>query len=225
VGIRRAEPMGVVVFSVFMISSFVQVLIESCERLMSRDLEAAAVPLQGIIIMVITIAVKLGVWLSTRGSKRSTVQALSQDAENDVIFNFFSLLFPFIGQKLDIWWLDSLGGVVLSLYIIVEWIATLRLNIQHLMGANASADEHQRVAYLVLRFSPCIKALQHMEVYSCGDQFIAEVDLVLPENTSLRKAHDIGESVQYAIESLSGIERAYCHVDYDPTHPSGHLPR
>jgi len=89
VGIRRAEPMGVVVFSVFMISSFVQVLIESCERLMSRDLKAAVVPLQGVVIMVITIVVKFGVWYSTRGSKSSTVQALSQDAENDVIFNFF----------------------------------------------------------------------------------------------------------------------------------------
>ncbi len=57
-------------------SSFVQVLIESCERLMSRDLKAAVVPLQGVVIMVITIVVKFGVWYSTRGSKSSTVQGV-----------------------------------------------------------------------------------------------------------------------------------------------------
>ncbi|KAF8319166.1 uncharacterized protein EI90DRAFT_2941043, partial [Cantharellus anzutake] len=225
VGLRRAEPMGVVVFSVFMISSFVQVSIESCKRLLSNDAEVVALPLEGVIIMVITIVVKFGVWQSSQGSKSSTIRALSQDAENDVFFNTVSLLFPFIGHKLGIWWLDPLGGVALSLYIIVEWIETLRSNIRNLMGVKASADEYQRVAYLIMRFSPCIDAVQHLDVYSSGDQFMVEADLVLPADTTFPMAHYIGESVQYAIESLSGIERAYCHIDYNSNNPSGHLVR
>lgn len=36
------------------------------------------------------------------------------------------------------------------------------------------------MTYLTTRFSPYIKAIQNVEVYSCGDQCIAEVDLVLP---------------------------------------------
>src|SRR5258708_23231582 len=31
----------------------------------------------------------------------------------------------------------------LSTTVILEWVATLRLNIRHLMGAKPSADEHQ----------------------------------------------------------------------------------
>ena len=38
--------------------SFIQVFIESFERLVSKDLELAEIPLNGIIIMVVTILVK-----------------------------------------------------------------------------------------------------------------------------------------------------------------------
>lgn len=38
----------------------------------------------------------------------------------------------------------------------------------------------QRVAYLITRFSRFIKAIQNIDVYSCGDQFIVEADLILP---------------------------------------------
>lgn len=40
--------------------------------------------------------------------------------------------------------------------------------------------QSKRVAYLVTRFSPYIKGIQNVEVFSCGDQCIAEVDLILP---------------------------------------------
>jgi len=224
VGFRRAEPMGIVVFAVFMISSFVQVFIESCSRLFTKE-AVVDLPASGVMVMLITIAIKIVVWFSCRGSKSSTIQALSQDAEIDVIFNASSLVFPWAGQQFALPWLDALGGAILSIYIIAEWIHTLRSNIRNLMGARSSADEHQRVAYLVTRFSPFIKAIQNIDVYSCGDQFIVEADLILPADISLPKAHNIGESVQYAIESLSGIERAYCHVDYHPYNPYGHVVR
>ena len=33
-----------------------------------------------------------------------------------------SLLFPWLGERFDVWWLDPAGGLVLSMYIIVEWL-------------------------------------------------------------------------------------------------------
>lgn len=71
----------------------------------------------------------------------SGVQALAQDAENDVWFNAMSLSFPvgpagdllsqisentqFVGSKFGWRLLDPIGGMVLSTYIIVEWVKTL----------------------------------------------------------------------------------------------------
>jgi len=216
--------MGVVIFSVFMISSFVQVLTESLGRLWKGG-EVAVIPVQGIIVMVVTIALKSVVWISCRKVKSSSVEALSQDAENDVIFNVFSLLFPWIGQRLEIPWLDPLGGALLSIYIIFEWTQTLWTNSLNLTGKRASAEDHQKMIYLVTRFSPLIKAINHIEVFQSGDQQIVECDVVLDRETTLPIAHDLGESIQVALESLEGVERAYVHVDFLATNPSSHKPK
>jgi divalent metal cation (Fe/Co/Zn/Cd) transporter len=54
---------------------------------------------------------------------------------------------------------------------------------------------------------------------------IVEIDVLLPPDISLPKSHDICESIQYCIESLEGISRAYVHADYNAKNPSGHQPR
>mgnify|MGYP003874575447 CR=1 FL=1 len=58
-----------------------------------------------------------------------------------------------------------------------------------------------------------------------GEGIICEVDVVLPPETSLTAAHNTGEGAQYAIEQLSGIERAFVHVDVSSNPLSGHLER
>jgi divalent metal cation (Fe/Co/Zn/Cd) transporter len=42
--------------------------------------------------------------------------ALAQDAENDAVFNIFSLIFPYAGILLNSKYLDPIGGLLLSLY-------------------------------------------------------------------------------------------------------------
>ncbi len=43
--------------------------------------------------------------------------------------------------------------------------------------------------------------------YYFGNRIIAEVDVVLPEDMPLKLAHDIGETLQIAIEKLPFVER------------------
>lgn len=110
------EPLGILVFAVAMISGFLQVLIESIQRLCDRHLEQTNLPPIAIATMVGTIVVKGAVWLSCRAIKSASVEALQQDAENDIVFNVFSLLFPYVGQLIKWPYLDPLGGAILSLY-------------------------------------------------------------------------------------------------------------
>ena len=39
----------------------------------------------------------------------------------------------------------------------------------------------------------------------------------------LKDVHDLAEALQYSIESLSGVERAFVHSDYAVGNPSGHI--
>ncbi|GMK59694.1 hypothetical protein CspeluHIS016_0803000 [Cutaneotrichosporon spelunceum] len=226
-GKRRFEPLGVLIFSVVMIVSFVQVFIESAQRL-NRAIRGDESPVDlspvGIGTMLATIVVKAVLWMWCSNIPSSSVQALAQDAENDVWLNTISLSFPYIGHKLGSNLLDPIGGLCLSAYIIIEWIKTLLQNFANLSGKRASADQYTRVLYMVSRFNPVLE-ISEVEVYHIGDDLVVEVDVILPRKTSLRFAHDIGETIQCMLENLDGVLRAYVHTDYSSSNPSQHTSR
>lgn len=94
VGRRRLEPIGVLVFSIIIVTSFFQVALECVSRLTSGDPDIIQLGNSAIIIMAGTIFIKALCWLWCRLIKNSSVQALAQDAMTDVIFNIFSIIFP-----------------------------------------------------------------------------------------------------------------------------------
>lgn len=91
VGRRRLEPIGVLVFSVIMITSFVQVGIEGINHLTASDHTIVQLSIAAIAIMVSTVVTKFLCWIYCRLIKNSSVQALAQDAMTDVVFNIFSV--------------------------------------------------------------------------------------------------------------------------------------
>jgi hypothetical protein len=79
VGRRRLEPLGILVFSIIMIISFVQILKESVEKLMSKGPhEATALPPIAIGALAATIGLKGIIWFGCIRIKTTQVQALAQ---------------------------------------------------------------------------------------------------------------------------------------------------
>ena len=214
VGRRRLEPLGVLVFSVIMITSFFQVFLECFNRLTSPDHTILQLGLPAIIIMAATVLIKLGCWFWCRLIKNSSVQALAQDAMTDVVFNIFSIIFPLVGYYASLWWLDALGGLLLSLYVIINWSRTSSTHIKNLTGAAAPAADRNILLYLTMRFAKTIKSIQGLQAYHAGDKLNVEVDVVLDEGMTLRDSHDLGESLQYVLESVPNVDRAFVHLDY-----------
>lgn len=202
IGRRRLEPVGVLVFSVVMVTSFVQVAIDGFGKLTGADHTIVQLTIPAIAIMAATVVIKFACWLWCRLINNSSVQALAQDAMTDVFFNIFSIVFPLIGFYARVWWLDPLGGILLSLIVIFNWAQTSGTHIRNLTGRAASADERNVLLYLTMRFAKTVKQIQGLQAYHSGDKLNVEVDLVLDENTSLRDSHDLGESLQYVLESV-----------------------
>ncbi|KAL6454653.1 MTP3 Metal tolerance protein 3 [Candida maltosa Xu316] len=229
IGRSRLEPLGVLIFSIIIIISFFQVGQESFKRLFfaSPDQKIpVAIGLDAISIMTITIVAKLGCWIWCASSKSSSVQALAQDAMTDVVFNSVSLLMPTIGHYFDIWWFDPLGAFGLSIYIIVNWGYTAFEHINNLTGAAADPLDYKVILYLAYRFAEPIKQITALKVYHVGDNLNVEVDLVFAYEKyklSFKDCHDIAEALQYSIESLPMVERAFVHIDYMEGNYKGHL--
>ncbi|KAF1983449.1 hypothetical protein K402DRAFT_361196 [Aulographum hederae CBS 113979] len=226
VGRRRLEPIGVLVFSVIMITSFVQVALEGLQHLTGTDHAIVQLTIPAVAIMASTVVIKFFCWLYCRFIRNSSVQALAQDAMTDVVFNIFSIIFPLIGYYAEVWWFDPAGGILLSLYVILNWSRTSTTHIRNLTGAAATADERNVLLYLTMRFAKTIRQIQGLQAYHAGDKLNVEVDLVLDENLSLRDTHDLGESLQYVLESVPTVDRAFVHLDYAgwnlPSHMDQH---
>ncbi|CAJ2501437.1 Uu.00g042900.m01.CDS01 [Anthostomella pinea] len=222
VGRRRLEPLGVLVFSVIMITAFTQVALESIQRLAAPNHQLIQLGIPAIGIMIGTVLIKGLCWLWCRLVKNSSVQALAADAMTDVIFNTGSILFPIIGFYAKIWWLDALGGLILSLVVIFNWSQTSLGHIKNLSGFSATADQRNVLLYLTMRFARTIRQIQGLQAYHAGDKLNVEVDIILDASTTLRDSHDLSESLGYVLESVPVVDRAFVHADYAswnlPTH-------
>ena len=91
---------------------------------------------------------------------------------------------------------------------------TSTTHIRNLTGASASEDQVNVLLYLTMRFAHAIQQIQNLQAYHAGDGLNVEVDIVLNQNMPLRDSHDLGESLQYVLESVPFVDRAFVHLDY-----------
>ncbi|KAK5136482.1 hypothetical protein LTR08_003127 [Meristemomyces frigidus] len=222
VGRRRLEPLGILVFSIIMVISFMQILKESVEKIMPLHGTAEQLPMIAIAALVATVVIKGIIWFGCAPIKTTQVQALAQDCKTDVIFNTLSLLFPFVGAKADIWWLDPVGAGLLSLFIIYDWSSTCVENITRLCGQAADSNLEKKLLYLAYRFSPVVDGFKKLTAYHAGDGVWVEYDILLDQSTKLHRSHDVAETLQYCAEGLNEVDRAFVTTDYAANGPTGH---
>ncbi|KAL8779157.1 MAG: hypothetical protein Q9213_007083 [Squamulea squamosa] len=223
VGRRRLEPLGILVFSIIMVISFLQILQESVKKLLpGGEKVAAGLPALAIGALVATVVVKGIIGIGCIRVKTTQVQALAQDCKTDVYFNTLSLLFPLIGHQLGVWWLDPVGAAILSIYVIYDWTDTSFQNVIRLSGSAVDDRLLQKVTFLAWRFAPIVKSYKTITAYHAGDGVWVEFDVMLDGQTPLEQAHDIAETLQYCCEGLNEVDRAFVTMDYTAQGPSGH---
>lgn len=204
VGRRRLEPIGILVFSIIMVVSFLQILKESVEKLLPNgEHKTATLPPAAIFSMAATIVVKGTIWIGCARVKTTQVQALAQDCKTDVYFNSLSLFFPLLGHRLDVWWLDPVGATILSLFIIYDWAGTCLENITRLTGEAANDRTARKMLYMAWRFAPLVQGYKMMKAYHAGDGVWVELDVLMDEKTELKKVHDVAETLQYCTEGMA----------------------
>ncbi|KAL9104104.1 MAG: hypothetical protein Q9163_000906 [Psora crenata] len=223
VGRRRLEPLGILVFSIIMIVSFLQILQESVTKLLpGGPREAATLPPTAIGALVATVVVKGFIGIGCARIKTTQVQALAQDCKTDVIFNTLSLLFPLFGHQFSLWWLDPLGAAFLSLFIIYDWAETLFENVARLTGSAVDDRILKKVMYMAWRFAPLVDAYKCVTAYHAGDGVWVEMDVLMKEDERVGRAHDVAETLQYCLEGLREVDRAFVTIDYTSQGPTGH---
>ncbi|KAI5064915.1 hypothetical protein GOP47_0019610 [Adiantum capillus-veneris] len=224
IGKQRMQPVGILVFSTVMASLGLQIAIISIEKLITKEKQ---VDLEGhkgylvIVIMGVSIVVMFALAIYCQTFKSKLVKAYADDHFFDGLTNVVGLASAILAAKFR-WWIDPLGALLLAIYTILCWIGKIRKNIRLLVGKTATPEILQKITYVCWNFDKRIQKIDTVRAYSCGGEYVAEVDIVLPKEMQLGESHDIGEGLQNKLESLPFIERAFVHVDYEVSHRPEH---
>ncbi|ANB14609.1 hypothetical protein AWJ20_2214 [Sugiyamaella lignohabitans] len=224
-GKARIETVGNITFC-FLMSAVGAIIIV----LSARDIaggnseETKKFHLPSVIAVAVAFCTKFALWLYCWALKDtySQVNILWQDHRNDLFINGFGILTSVAGSKLR-WWIDPMGAIILSVFIDIVWLRTATQEFLLLIGQTADNSIQQLITYLAVTHSPEIDQVDTVRVYHSGPRLIAEVDVVMNENMTLKETHDIAEALQFKLESLPDVERAYVHVDYETSHKPEHF--
>jgi cation diffusion facilitator family transporter len=240
-GKSRLEPLGFIIFAAVMATAALQIVRQGIQDIIQGFINGEpfirtnGVPVGGqflgfgnktlekiffyaaIVVLGFTAMVKGTLWQICKRCKHSpSVQAYAFDHRNDLLTNSLLLCGVFVSRWL--WWIDALIAVILSCYIIYSWIMQSMEHIVKLVGRVAETEFLQKVTYIAMNHHKSVLKVDTVQAWYLGMNMYVEVDIVLPEDMSLREAHDIGEQLQLKIEKLPDVERCYVHLDYEYEH-------
>ncbi|XP_030962412.1 metal tolerance protein 9-like isoform X1 [Quercus lobata] len=223
IGKRRMQPVGIIVFASVMATLGLQILLESVQQLLSKSHPEMDEEQEKWVIgiMVSVTVVKFVLMVYCRRFKNKIVRAYAQDHFFDVITNSIGLAAAVLANKYY-WWIDPTGAIMIALYTINTWAKTVIENVCSLIGRTAPPDFLAKITYLIWNHHEEIKHIDTVRAYTFGSHYFVEVDIVLPEDMFLNKAHNIGETLQEKLELLPEVERAFVHIDFEFTHRPEH---
>ncbi|KAM4080402.1 hypothetical protein ACJW30_11G013200 [Castanea mollissima] len=223
IGKNRMQPVGIIVFASVMATLGLQILLESGRQFMEKTQPEKDPEKEKwmIGIMVSVTIVKFMLVVYCRGFKNDIIRAYAQDHFFDVITNSIGLAAAILAIRYY-WWIDPTGAVMIALYTMNTWTKIVIENVWALIGRTAPPEFLAKLTYLIWNHHEDIKHIDTVRAYTFGSNYFVEVDIVLPQDMLLNKAHDIGESLQEKLEQLPEIERAFVHIDFECSHRPEH---
>ncbi|KAK9824789.1 hypothetical protein WJX74_008956 [Apatococcus lobatus] len=221
VGKTRLEAIGVIGCAVIMSISTLEVIRSSGETLYNGVILKLLPDLH--LSMAMYIILGLGslakiilYFLCTALKHRSdSMLALAEDHCNDVASNLtaigtatLAILVP------SIWWVDPVGAILISMYIIYSWAIISKSQVDKLVG-RAAPEEFIRELEMLASTHHDELEIDVIRAYHFGPRFIVEMEVVMPEGMTVRASHDIALILQHKVEELEAVERCFVHVDYE----------
>eukprot|EP00930_Biecheleria_cincta_P058213 TRINITY_DN4406_c0_g1_i1.p1 TRINITY_DN4406_c0_g1~~TRINITY_DN4406_c0_g1_i1.p1 ORF type:complete len:444 (+),score=91.48 TRINITY_DN4406_c0_g1_i1:156-1334(+) len=233
VGRGRLEPVGVMICAVVMGMASMEVISQSSMRLLKywdrHDAPHSGLTDSTAALLVGIILLKAVLWqwssrVSDRNPNNDSVKAIAQDNYNDVLSNIVALVAPsLVVIGYNFWIADPLAGVGISVYIIYNWFVTGYEQVEKIVGKRADPEFLQKVKDIAEQHDQRME-LDQLNAYHFGPKYLVELEVVMPEATTLRDSHDCGITLQHKIEMLEECERCFVHIDYQMREHDDHDP-
>lgn len=215
-GYEKAESIATKILSLVIFYAGVQILISSVQRIFSS--ETADLPgMMAIYITLVSIAGKLGlsVFQFRQGKKinSSMLIANAKNMRNDVIISGSVLAGLFFGYVLHAPVLDSVAGLVVSIFIIRSSITVFLDSNVELMDGVKDVSVYKKIFEAVDKV-PGARNAHRVRSRQVGNLYVIALDIEADGTISLNEAHKIAEDVEARIkESVEDVYDIVVHVE------------
>jgi len=223
IGKARLETIGVVVSAGIMSVCSIEVIQSSLAVLWRGFVHGEPtyihLDLVAYCVLGAATAVKAALFLYCAALRRrynsGAALALAEDHFNDILSNVMALATACVASTFGdhLWWADSAGGALISVYIIMRWYFVAKEHVDMLVGKGAEDSFIERVKEMAQEHHKLLLP-DEIRAYFFGQKYFVEIECILPSNMSVQVSHDIGLGLQHKVEALEEVERAFVHIDY-----------
>ncbi len=174
-----------------------------------------------IIICVITIITKFSLYLYTKKMFKKydniLLKSNYQDHRNDCIVTTFTLV-SIIGGLYNIFWIDSIVGIGISLWILITGIKIFIESYNVLMDVSLDEETKETIMNLVKEHDN-IKNCYNLYSTPIGYKYFVIFTIAVDGDMSTYESHKLANHLEKDVEALDKIDKAVVHVH--PTNLEG----
>lgn len=213
-GHGKAEYIYSMLISLLMILVSLTIVRSSVSSIISKRTYTFSIYL--IVVCIITIITKLVLYIYTnkiaKEENNLLMEANSKDHRNDILLTLLNLI-SVIFAKHNIFYLDGIIGLFISIWIIVSSIKIFKQSYDVLMDKTISEETRNKVLEIVNNYEEIVK-VQHFNATPVGYRYQISLTIFIDGNMSTYESHEVADKLEKEIiEKIDEIYLAVIHVN------------
>lgn len=168
-----------------------------------------------IIVAIVTILVKLGLYLYTKylykQEKSILLKSNNMDHRNDMILTT-SVLISILFSKFHIYFVDSIIGIFISIWFLISGIKIFKESYNVLMDVAIDSNTKENIIKLILQEEK-IQNVEDIHSLAIGYKFIVVLTICVDGNLTTKESHFIANAIELKIKrKFKDIEEVFIHI-------------
>lgn len=177
--------------------------------------EKVAYPHLLIIVCIITITIKLSLFIYTKFLYKKTnsilINSLQKDHRNDSIVTTCTLI-SVIFNMYGIYWIDGIVSMGISILICITGIKIFIESYNVLMDASIDKNTREEILKIVEKYKD-IQKINHFSSTPVGYKYLISISIYVDGNMSTFDSHEIADKLEKELNALEPIYLAIIHVN------------
>lgn len=168
-----------------------------------------------VIVCIATIITKLTLYLYVHKLNKKhqniLLEANMKDHRNDCIVTTFTLI-SIIFSLIDIYWIDGIVGMAISVWICYTGIKIFIESYNVLMDISLDSETRNLILSLTEKYKD-IQKVKHFYTIPVGYQHVVVLTIYVDGNMTTFKSHELADNLENEIKNIDKIYRAIIHVN------------